>query len=1267
MTATSTRPAWTRSHPRFALLSALILSVVLFAPSRPTRAQAPNPTLDGTAFDVLVFDGAFVSTHRLGGRTHLVVHDETNATLEVLSRTTSGVLAGVASSARVLLNDGPPLGNGWPEARPGATPSYSMVGLDLPMFDGLGTAPALGPLVSPRPGSYPRPTRVRIDIVGGSGQAPEIQVTHNGVTITVNAPSTSLNLGVGTHTLSIVVTRGGVAAAPVNATFIITPPTDPLADTDGDGVSDLIEAAAGLDALVADADRDTDGDGVSNLDEVLRGCPPGVIAVDDIGDYPLCDCDGSVTPVTCKPADTDEDGWFDLDESWRSTQADNRYSYPVARTLYEVELHLTLGAFSAPGVLATGAFALEATDLRGAELPTRRGDGFELGGAVNHPPDALHPSLLPNNNGLRLPGDLPAVVRLREWNVPADTSVPPTPRPFAVKAMVPTVGQFSPTDLLDAMRDASLAPSDLAAFRTAASGLFTTRLRKVATIAATPQSTWQAAQVEALASWQVGVDGDEWLALGVIPNNDLGVLAPAVDAIAARYGAASRDEATRLGDTDSPVFDEVAAETLSRLITDLGPLTFDPATPNVDASLATLYALTTTPGGWPDTHAEAADLELGKRLQVDTIYLAARTWHRLFLYIGPRLYSYSPAQRTLLADPNGDFDNDTKTQSQELSGPAERATDPTRADTDGDNDPDASDPCPVDPADLCWPALAAVADRDGDGIADGLDNCPNVSNGWTFDVDGLVDLTAPVAQSDADGDGVGDACEGLATIMRPRSHQNVVTGTTLVFTAEATGDFALGDLTLEWDFGGAAPTAFGPSANVTFVTAGTFVVTLTATYIDTGWYTSSDVRFIGVRGAPPPDPVVTLTLPSGLVEGMSGVFTATATEGPNTFTWTFGDGGNATGHEVSHTYPSQGVYPVSASATNVAGRTGVATGNVTVADSGPALSRTVVPTGLDRELRFTDTSVAYDGITSVSWLVLETNQTASGSVATFTFPFPGQFALRQTTTDGDGTSAQATFPVNVTGSGMQLIRATIDGTWQTFNFPRAMASPVVVAGVPTALDPEPGVVEVRNVTTTGFEARFAEWDYLDGVHGDELIAFFAMERGDYLGADGRTWFADSALIGGPGVLTRVDFDDRRSRPPVLVVTAQTHTDPRPFMTRLIEPSRRGFRVALYHEEALAGQTRGPETIGWVGVTAPGGQGTVTVDGVEVEWRILGARLNHQWRRRGDFDLRLGEEQSADVESRHPFEVADFFIIDGELFGGTVSLDNLDPFTVQRGE
>ncbi|MEM6316048.1 MAG: Ig-like domain-containing protein [Bacteroidota bacterium] len=54
-------------------------------------------------------------------------------------------------------------------------------------------------------------------------------------------------------------------------------------------------------------------------------------------------------------------------------------------------------------------------------------------------------------------------------------------------------------------------------------------------------------------------------------------------------------------------------------------------------------------------------------------------------------------------------------------------------------------------------------------------------------------------------------------------------------------------------------------------------------------------------------------------------------------------------------------------------------------------------------------------------------------------------------------------------------------------------NPVVIAGVPSLVGAQAGIVRVRNVQPNGFEVRFEEWSYLDGSHVAETIPYLVME------------------------------------------------------------------------------------------------------------------------------------------------------------------------------
>ena len=408
-----------------------------------------------------------------------------------------------------------------------------------------------------------------------------------------------------------------------------------------------------------------------------------------------------------------------------------------------------------------------------------------------------------------------------------------------------------------------------------------------------------------------------------------------------------------------------------------------------------------------------------------------------------------------------------------------------------------------------------------------------------------------------------------------------------------------------------------------------------------------------------------MTVPGNVVEGQVAAFSASADQ-PAMFTWTFGDSGGATGAAVTHTYVDDGSYLVRVEGTNGNGM-GSDEATVVVGDTEPVVDGEWGATGVDYELAFDDLSSAYDGIASVTWTVIApagVSVSATGAHTEMTFPHSGLFEVRQVVVDGDGSSVSRDFEVEVMGSDIQLVGAAIDGTWKSFEFGHPMIDPIVVAGVPSANDAAPGVVAIRAVTSTGFQARYVEWSYLDGAHPSEAVTFLAMERGRHTLPDGSVWVADSLELAGPALDGAIVFAPRLPKRPTVIVSAQSAVDANAVFARVFDPTRTGATVRLYHEEARAAVPHAAETIGWIAIAGQR-NGTVSMAGAPVATLAFGARLRHDWRLREGFSLALAEEGSADGEAVHAFEMADMIVIDDELFGSTTSAEEMDPFTIRR--
>lgn len=115
-----------------------------------------------------------------------------------------------------------------------------------------------------------------------------------------------------------------------------------------------------------------------------------------------------------------------------------------------------------------------------------------------------------------------------------------------------------------------------------------------------------------------------------------------------------------------------------------------------------------------------------------------------------------------------------------------------------------------------------------------------------------------------------------------------------------------------WDFGD-GNTSFVQNPNHTYISEGTYVVTLIATNVDGS---DSEITQVTIH-AVPILPIATFTfLPTDLIVQ----FTDTSLNGPITWSWDFGDGSTLdTTQNPSHTYAAPGIYAVKLTITNYDG------------------------------------------------------------------------------------------------------------------------------------------------------------------------------------------------------------------------------------------------------------------------------------------------------------------------------------------------------------
>lgn len=217
-----------------------------------------------------------------------------------------------------------------------------------------------------------------------------------------------------------------------------------------------------------------------------------------------------------------------------------------------------------------------------------------------------------------------------------------------------------------------------------------------------------------------------------------------------------------------------------------------------------------------------------------------------------------------------------------------------------------------------------------------------------------------------------------------------------------------------WSFGdGAFGSTSAPSHK--YPHPGLFPVSLTVT--DNNGVSSTVSQNILVQNRAPIADFV--WGPVGSTAEVAVQFTSTSTDPDGVILltqWEFGDGsGSAVGNSTSHTFPRQGVYPVTVHVTD-----GIATSTLTrtvaIADAAPRASLTITPNPTYRSatVLFADTSTDFDGdaITSRLWTFGDGN-TSTLQFPTYTYQTLGEYPITLTVTDSAGKTGNASTVLRV--------------------------------------------------------------------------------------------------------------------------------------------------------------------------------------------------------------------------------------------------------------
>ncbi|WP_255149988.1 PKD domain-containing protein [Halorarius halobius] len=375
-----------------------------------------------------------------------------------------------------------------------------------------------------------------------------------------------------------------------------------------------------------------------------------------------------------------------------------------------------------------------------------------------------------------------------------------------------------------------------------------------------------------------------------------------------------------------------------------------------------------------------------------------------------------------------------------------------------------------------------------DGSAS-TDNAGIASYEWDFDGDGQVDTTTQSPSVEhtygetgsynasltvVDASGNADTAYAEVTVSDTTPPSVAVQANTTEQTLDAPVAFNASGTTdngavayYEWDFdedGQVDANTTSATVMHTFGARGTYNVTVTATDRagNSGSATAATVSIVDGTA-----PVADVAAPDALNVSEAGTFNGSASS-DNTeiasYAWTFGDGANATGATVDHTYDARGEYEVALTVTDVDGNTDTATATVSVVDEVPP-SASASANRTSAELNVS--VVGFDARQS----------TDNDAVAEYRWDFDGDGTVERTTTDGTtayvypsmGTFTPAVTVVDASGNADTATTANV-----------TVAD--TIAPDPALTGPTPAVVNVTSTfdasgTTDNGDVVEYQWDF----------------------------------------------------------------------------------------------------------------------------------------------------------------------------------------------
>ena len=386
----------------------------------------------------------------------------------------------------------------------------------------------------------------------------------------------------------------------------------------------------------------------------------------------------------------------------------------------------------------------------------------------------------------------------------------------------------------------------------------------------------------------------------------------------------------------------------------------------------------------------------------------------------------------------------------------------------------------------------------------------------------------------------------------------------------------------QWDFGdGSASSA--STASIEYTNAGTYTVKLTV--VDAAGASSTATVAVIVTESTavntPPTAVISSSVamgPAPLAVNFDGSGSSATGSGNVTgYSWSFGDGTTATGATAIHAFTSAGTYTTTLTVTDSNGLTGTATTPVVVTGSTENIAPTAVinatPNSGSAPLTVTfDASNSTDSDGSIASYTWYFGDGSSGSGKTVTHTYTTEATFTASLQVSDNMAATGTSSTTITVQpeeenatlNLEIGEVVVTGDWVRVTLGTAFTNPIVIAGPASFNDAAPGVIRLRNVDATGFDIKFAEWNYQDGAHSEEVVSYLVVEKGRYTLPNGLMLEAGS--FAGTTKWAAVPFSESFANVPLVLTTVATTNEDDTISGRVKDVSNSGFSYYFREQE-----------------------------------------------------------------------------------------------------